>query len=207
MELFHKMLKTAVAGGASDIHMKTGTPVVFRINRELLAIECANPTQEWMDKVVAQITPAHVRARLEQEREVDFSYFVAGIGRFRTNLFQQRGHWCLAMRYVKTIVPKFEELGLLEQVRQIAVAKLRLLGITEEDVLSHEVDDGVRIWCVLRRSNSRLESMGIHVGDKLLLLQSLRYTKESLESVFGTIYSNFTLFDRGSSFIGVLLEP
>ena len=40
--------------------------------------------------------------------------------RFRTNLFQQRGQWCLAMRFVKTHVPSFPELGLLEQVKKIA---------------------------------------------------------------------------------------
>jgi twitching motility protein PilT len=45
---------------------------------------------------------------------------VPGVGRFRTNLYQQRGQWCLAMRFVKTIVPSFEELGLLPQVRKIA---------------------------------------------------------------------------------------
>jgi twitching motility protein PilT len=45
---------------------------------------------------------------------------VPSVGRFRTNLFQQRGQWCLAMRYVKTHVPSFEELGLLAQIRQIA---------------------------------------------------------------------------------------
>ena len=120
MELFYKILKTAVAGGASDVHVKIGTPVVFRINRELLAIECPCPSEVWMNKVVQHIAPAHLKTRLEQEREIDFSYFVPGIGRFRTNLFQQRGHWCLAMRYVKTVVPKFEELGLLDQIRQIA---------------------------------------------------------------------------------------
>ena len=120
MELFHKILKLAVAGGASDVHLKIGTPVIFRINRELLAIECPSPTEEWMNKVVENVAPAHLKTRLEHEREIDFSYFVPDIGRFRTNLFQQRGHWCLAMRYVKTVVPKFEELGLLEQIRNIA---------------------------------------------------------------------------------------
>jgi twitching motility protein PilT len=73
-----------------------------------------------MDKVVKQATPAHLLQRLLDDREVDFSYFVPGIGRFRTNLFQQRGQWCFAMRYVKTIVPSFEELGLLQQIRKIA---------------------------------------------------------------------------------------
>jgi twitching motility protein PilT len=113
-------LKTAVEGGASDVHLKIGSPVIFRINRQLIAIECPLPTEEWMNKIVAQVTPAHWRGRIDEEREADFSYFVPGIGRFRTNLFQQRGQWCLAMRYVKTHVPSFEELGLLQQVRRIA---------------------------------------------------------------------------------------
>jgi twitching motility protein PilT len=120
MEIFHKILKTAVEGGASDVHLKIGTPVIFRINRQLIAIECPFPMEEWMNEIVKQITPKHLRQRLEEQREIDFSYFVPGIGRYRTNLFQQRGQWCLAMRYVKTNVPSFEELGLLEQIKRIA---------------------------------------------------------------------------------------
>jgi twitching motility protein PilT len=120
MEMFQRILKTAVEGGASDVHLKMGTPVIFRINRQLIAIECPHPTEEWMNKIVEQVTPVHLKKRLDQEREIDFSYFVPSIGRFRTNLFQQRGQWCLAMRYVKTIVPSFQELGLLEQIRRIA---------------------------------------------------------------------------------------
>ncbi len=120
METFHRILKTAVEGGASDIHLKIGTPVIFRINRQLIAIECPLPTEAWMNQIVQEVTPAHLRQRVDQEREADFSYFVPGIGRFRTNLFQQRGQWCLAMRHVKTHVPSFEELGLLEQLRTIA---------------------------------------------------------------------------------------
>jgi len=120
MEMFQRILKTAVEGGASDVHLKIATPVVFRINRQLIAIECPYPTEEWMNKVVEQVAPAHLKKRLDEEREVDFSYYVPNIGRFRTNLFQQRGQWCLAMRYVKTVVPSFEELGLLEQIRRIA---------------------------------------------------------------------------------------
>jgi len=120
MELFHRILKTAVEGGASDVHVKIATPIIFRINRQLIAIECPYPNEEWMGKVVEAVTPPHLKKRLEQEREVDFSYYVPNIGRFRTNLFQQRGQWCLAMRYVKTVVPSFQELGLLEQIRKIA---------------------------------------------------------------------------------------
>jgi len=120
MELFNRILKLAVDGGASDIHIKIGTPVIFRINRELVAVECPLPTADWLSSVVAQITPAHLKKKLEDDREVDFSYFIPAVGRFRTNLFQQRGQWALAMRYVKNHVASFEELGLLDQVKAIA---------------------------------------------------------------------------------------
>jgi twitching motility protein PilT len=72
--------------------------------------------------VVKNITPVHLQKRLEEEREVDFSYYEPGTGRFRTNLFQQRGEFCLAMRFVKTNVPSFEELGLMETIKKIAEA-------------------------------------------------------------------------------------
>ena len=96
MELFKRILKLAVDGGASDIHIKIGTPVIFRINRELVAVECPAPTAEWMNKVVETITPEHLKNKLQDDREVDFSYFIPEAGRFRTNLFQQRGQWALA---------------------------------------------------------------------------------------------------------------
>lgn len=120
MELFHRILKIAVEGNASDIHIKTATPVIFRINRELIAVECPYPTLEWMNKVVETITPVHLKKRLDEDREVDFSYYLPDVGRFRTNLFQQRGQWCFAMRYVRNVVPSFEQLGLLEQIKKIA---------------------------------------------------------------------------------------
>jgi twitching motility protein PilT len=120
MELFTKILKIAVQGLASDIHIKIGTPVIFRINRELVAVECPHPTADWMNRIVETITPTHLKKKLEEDREIDFSYYIPEVGRFRTNLFQQRGQWALAMRHVKSHVASFEELGLLEQIKRIA---------------------------------------------------------------------------------------
>ncbi len=122
MELFRRILKLAVDGGASDIHIKIGTPVIFRISRQLVAIEAPAPTDEWMTTVVKSITPVHLQKRLEEEREIDFSHLEPSVGRFRVNLFQQRGQFCLSMRFVKTNVPSFEELGLPATVRKIAQA-------------------------------------------------------------------------------------
>ena len=121
MELFNKILKTAVEGGASDVHIKPDSPVVYRINSQLVETEMAQtPTQDWLDKVIKEIIPEHFLPRLEEDREIDFSYFLEGIGRFRTNCFQQLGKWCLAMRYVVAEVPKLESLNLPDIIKSIA---------------------------------------------------------------------------------------
>lgn len=122
IDFFHKILQTAVEAGASDVHLKIGNPVVFRIQRQLIAIDCPNPTAEWMDNVVEYLVPKHAKRHLEENREVDFSYHLPGVGRFRTNIFQQRGEWAISMRYVKATVPSFEELGLLPVLKKIAEA-------------------------------------------------------------------------------------
>ncbi|MEN9674770.1 MAG: hypothetical protein RIS76_666 [Verrucomicrobiota bacterium] len=120
MELLRGVLKAAVEGGASDVHIKVGAPFVLRINRQLVAVEAPHPTDLWMNSVVEKIVPPHAKKRIEEDREVDFSYYEPGVGRFRTNIFQQKGSFALAMRYVKTQVPGFDELGLLPVLKDIA---------------------------------------------------------------------------------------
>jgi twitching motility protein PilT len=120
METFRRILATAVQGGASDVHLKIGTPIVFRINRKLVAVEGPLPSEEWMNTIVDNIVPRHSKQQLERDHECDFSYYLPEVGRFRTNCFYQRGTPCLAMRFVKTQVPSFEDLGLLPVLRQIA---------------------------------------------------------------------------------------
>ncbi|MGA2748068.1 MAG: PilT/PilU family type 4a pilus ATPase [Verrucomicrobiota bacterium] len=120
METFRSILSAAVQGSASDIHLKIGAPIIFRINRKLVVVDGPQPTEEWMNKVMDAIVPRHLKQNLQVEHECDFSYFMPEVGRFRTNCFYQRGQPCLAMRFVKTLVPSFEELGLLPVLKQIA---------------------------------------------------------------------------------------
>jgi twitching motility protein PilT len=122
METFHRILAAAVEGGASDIHIKVGTPVAFRINRQLIDIEGPIPTVEWIGSVLEKVIPKHVHARFETNRETDFSYFLPGVGRFRTNVFQQRGSMAMAMRYVRSQVPDAIQLGLMPITNNLADA-------------------------------------------------------------------------------------
>ena len=120
MEVFQRILKAGVDAHASDIHIKVGGPVVLRISRQLVAIEAPIPTVEWTENVINHILPHHMKAHFAEKREADFSYLVQGVGRFRTNVFQQRGEMAIAMRYVKATVPDFENLGLPPVMRQLA---------------------------------------------------------------------------------------
>ncbi len=121
MELFHKILNTAVEGGASDVHIKPNAPVVYRISSQLVETEMSQqPDEQWLNNVIDNIVPSQFKATLAEDREIDFSYNVPGIGRFRTNCFQHLGMWCLAMRYVVAEVPEIDSLGLPEIVKSIA---------------------------------------------------------------------------------------
>src|SRR5688572_11897265 len=120
MEIFNKILHAAVDGHASDIHLKVGHPPVVRISRQLITIDAPLPTAEWFENVLNHIVPPHLKPALDKDRETDFSYFVHGIGRFRTNVFQQGGQWALAMRHVKSQVPNFAQLGISPVCKDIA---------------------------------------------------------------------------------------
>ena len=119
MELFYKILKTAVDGHASDVHVKKPL-IIFRINRELIATNAPIRPEEWMNKVVANIVPSHLKKKIEEEREADFSYYVPNVGRFRTNFVSTTRAVvsCDALR--EDACAQLRGTGLLPQIRRIA---------------------------------------------------------------------------------------
>jgi hypothetical protein len=85
--------------------------------------------------------------------------------------------------------------------------KIELLGLhPQEDISLRETDDGIRVWYTLKNSNDKLEEKGVVSGDKLLVFQSLRYDKESLEKEIAAVFPEYALYDTGKSFIGALLK-
>lgn len=84
-------------------------------------------------------------------------------------------------------------------------SKIQLLDIDpENDISKRETDDGIHVWYTIRNSNEILNAKGIRKGDKLLVLQSLRYNKETLEKEISKVFPNHTLYDTGKTFIGSL---
>ncbi len=89
----------------------------------------------------------------------------------------------------------------------IAKSKLELIGLdSEKDISQTHTDEGIQIWSTLKNSTPQLEKRGIAAGSKLLIFQSLRPTKEKLETDVRQVFPNATFFDTGESYIGALLK-
>ncbi|RYG99663.1 PilT/PilU family type 4a pilus ATPase [archaeon] len=120
METFRQILKAAADSGASDVHLKVGGPVMFRIRRDLVPVEAPIPTATWISSVLQQVVPGPLLQQLEKQKELDLAIEVEGAGRVRANIYQQRGNYVLALRLVKSQIRNFDELHLPDVVRRIA---------------------------------------------------------------------------------------
>lgn len=88
---------------------------------------------------------------------------------------------------------------------QMANEKVGLIGLDPtQDVTPRLADDGFQVSCFILRSNKELENIGIKQGDKLIVFQSLRYTKDSLEKELKN--ERYQFFDTGSSFVASLIK-
>jgi len=110
---FRALLAKAVQGKASDVHIKVGQPPGVRIRGEMIYFRTEKITADDATAVAHQvISKPDVLANLADLREHDTSYLAAGIGRFRVNVYRQRGSLALVMRFIPVEVPSIESLGL-----------------------------------------------------------------------------------------------
>ncbi len=107
-ELLHIMVKSK----ASDLHLKLGSPPIIRVNRELLPCDDVALLPEHIREYLKELMRDIQMRKFEQDCELDFAYTVSGLGRFRTNVFYQRGSTGIVMRFVKTEIPDFDALCL-----------------------------------------------------------------------------------------------
>ncbi len=130
MQTLEEILRRAAEAGASDIHLKAGGPVMIRIQRELQPMGTFAPDETWLRGGLEQILPEHLRERLQVDHEADFAISLLGAGRFRVNVYQQRGGLVIALRLVRTVIRNFDELRLPEVVRKVAEARQGIVLIT-----------------------------------------------------------------------------
>jgi len=114
-----KLFGAAMKTGASDIHLKVGSPPLFRIHGQVVRAKLPPLTLNHIKQLVGDIMGPKEVQSLEDVGAADFAHGVKGVGRFRVNIFKQRGAISMAARRVQTDIPTVEELNLPEGVKII----------------------------------------------------------------------------------------
>jgi twitching motility protein PilT len=115
---------------ASDIHLTVGVPPIFRINGELKRYGKENLLPAHTESMAKAIIPENMWDRFREKGELDFSYGVQGVSRFRVNAYYQRSCIALAVRVVPTRVPTIDELELPNILKKIAGKPQGLVLVT-----------------------------------------------------------------------------
>jgi len=111
-EEFNALLNEVVQSGASDLHISVGRKPEFRIDGSLVTLENSNTiTKEGGDELMGILLTKDQKETFLKERELDFSYSSDGIGRFRVNVFMQRGNFSAALRLIPESIRTLDELG------------------------------------------------------------------------------------------------
>ncbi|HHW56718.1 MAG TPA: type IV pilus twitching motility protein PilT [Clostridia bacterium] len=125
-----ELLKLVVEKKASDLHITVGVPPVFRINGYLEKLEGEPFTPGQIEEIVKDLLTSEQLKKLEQNGDIDLSYSVTGLGRFRINVYKQRGSYSLAIRSVALRIPTIEELGLPPIIKDLALKTRGLILVT-----------------------------------------------------------------------------
>jgi twitching motility protein PilT len=125
------LLKVAVENSASDLHLKVGSYPMMRVRGDL--VPCSEEKRLDHEDVVAMsaaIMSTAQRQRFKDAQEVDLAYSVAGLGRFRVNVFQQRGTVGLVLRVIPMQIRTVDELSLPPVLKKIALEERGLVLVT-----------------------------------------------------------------------------
>jgi twitching motility protein PilT len=127
---FKGVLQEMIRRNGSDLHLKVGRPPTIRVDGELEAIDGPPLKPEDLKALAEQLmTPRQVK-QFADEKECDFAIGVPGIGRFRVNLYQQRGSLCYAMRAIPYQARTIAELNLPTVLEEVAMKPRGLVLVT-----------------------------------------------------------------------------
>ena len=130
MKTVDELLNEMVSRTASDLHIKAGSPPVIRVDGELhLLDEPVLSPEDTKDAAASIMTDKQIR-RFSEHNEIDFAYSAPDIGRFRVNIYRQRGSISIAMRQVATQIPSFETLHLPDIIKRLALEPRGLVLVT-----------------------------------------------------------------------------
>jgi twitching motility protein PilT len=125
------LMKQAFDAGATDIHLCVGSRPVMRVNSRLIPIPDTDMLiTETMTKIVEAYLDKNRLTQLNENKVVDFAYSKSNFGRFRSNVYMQRGTYAIAIRALPFDVPSFGSLGLPDVVRSFIIKRRGLVLVT-----------------------------------------------------------------------------
>ncbi|WP_028987466.1 type IV pilus twitching motility protein PilT [Thermicanus aegyptius] len=119
-QIFEEWLGRAFEAGASDLHLSIGSPPILRIDGALTPLEGEKITAAFMEELPTLLLNELQQRRFLESGEVDFSYSLPGISRYRVNLFRQRGGVSIAARVIPSHIPSLGELQMPKVLREVA---------------------------------------------------------------------------------------
>lgn len=127
----NELLKTAIAQGASDLHIKVGSPPILRVNGELMLMTAEKKLlQEDTLKIAFSVMSPGQREIFKKKNDLDLAYSIPGTGRFRCNVFIQRGAVGIVFRVIPVRIPTIEDLTLPDVLKKIASEQRGLILVT-----------------------------------------------------------------------------
>lgn len=130
VDRLNALLTQAVSLGASDVHIVVNSPCTIRVSGELVALGTGVLTVKDTEEMLRDVLEDALWARFEARGEVDFSYSLSEVGRFRINAYRQRGSISMAARVIPYRVPSLEELGLPAVVADLVRKQSGLILVT-----------------------------------------------------------------------------
>ena len=124
------LLEEVLSVGASDLHLSVGQPPVFRIDGELIRTKYEPLSAPGMETLLFPMLSNEQRRVLEQTWELDFSYGIHGIGRFRVNIYKESGSYAAAFRTINVNPPSISSLGLPDVIREYCEQPRGLILVT-----------------------------------------------------------------------------
>lgn len=125
-----EILKVAVESGASDVHLTVASPPIMRVNGKLIRMNDERLMPEETLKIIREMLTEDQIIAFEKKGELDFSYSNPGLGRFRVNIYKQRGSYSMALRVVALTIPSMDDLKLPAILKDLAMKQRGLILVT-----------------------------------------------------------------------------
>lgn len=125
-----ELLEKLVKDNGSDLHISSNLPPAMRVDGKLKRMDCPPLTPEEVENLLFPMLSNEQRRRLEQDWELDFSYGIEGLSRFRVNFYKDKGNYAAAFRTITSTVPSFDKLGLPDIIRTTAEKPRGLILVT-----------------------------------------------------------------------------